>query len=290
MHDNEIVTDVSLVDELVRTQFPRWQGLPIRHVEHGGTDHAIYRLGEELAVRLPRIEGAKDHVARDAVVLPRFAPLLPVAVPELLAVGEPAGNYPYRWSVVRWLGGDIAPVEAVAGDVGIRLAELVQAVQKIDASGEPWTTYRGRLDLSSGDDHVRRSIAELGGDPRLTALWEEALSAPRWSEAGRWLHADLHQGNLLFTDGELTGVIDWGSAGVGDPAADLMTAWLYLDERGRKAFRRELGEFDDATWVRARGWAMHLAVLALPYYRVTNPFLADVATHTLEQLLTERAG
>lgn len=290
MHQGEIATDVSLVDGLVRAQFPRWHGLPITQVAHGGTDHTIYRLGDELAVRLPRIERANGHAARDAVKLPKLAPHLPVAVPEPLELGEPTENYPFTWSIVRWLSGDIAPVEAVGDGIGVRLAEVVQALHKVDTSGEPWTDYRGCLDLSSGDEYVRRSIAELGGDPRLTAVWEEALSAPRWSGPGRWLHADLHQGNLLFTNGELTGVIDWAAAGVGDPAGDLMTAWLYLDERGRAAFRRELSEFDDATWVRARGWALHLAVLALPYYRDTNPLLVHIATHTIGQLLAERAG
>lgn len=290
MHDGEVATDVSLVDELIRTQFPRWHGLPITHVRHGGTDHAIYRLGDELAVRLPRIDWSQGQAERDAVTLPKLAPHLPVAVPESLELGEPTENYPFRWSVVRWLSGDIAAIGDVSENTPIRLAELVQALHGIDATGEPWTTYRGRLDLSTSDEKVRESIAELGGDPRLTALWEEAVDAPRWDQPGRWLHADLHQGNLLFTGGELTGVIDWGCAGAGDPAADLMTAWLFLDERGRKAFQRELGEFDDATWARARGWALHLAVIALPYYRETNRFLADIASRTIDQLLAERAG
>jgi aminoglycoside phosphotransferase (APT) family kinase protein len=283
MHDGEIATDVSLVDELVRTQFPRWHGLPITQVRHGGTDHAIYRLGDDLAVRLPRIAWAGAQPERDAATLPRLAPHLPVAVPETLAVGEPDLGYPHRWSVVRWLPGDIATIDAVRPDTGIRLAELIQALHGIDATGEPWTTYRGRLDQSASDDAIRRSIAELGGNQRLVALWEEALAAPRWDQPARWLHADLHAGNLLFTDGELTGVIDWGCAAAGDPAGDLMTAWLFLDERGRKAFQREL-TFDDATWARARGWALHLAGLALPYYQGTNPFLVSVARHTLDQL------
>lgn len=290
MHVGEVVTDVSLVDELIRTQFPRWHGLPITQVAHGGTDHAIYRLGDELAVRLPRIDWAKHQVERDAVTLPKVAGRLPVAVPEPLELGEPTENYPYRWSVVRWLSGDIATIDEVGDDTAVRLAELVQALQKIDADGEPWTTYRGRLDLARDDEAVRRAIAELGGDPRLTAVWEEALSAPQWAEPGRWLHADLHQGNLLFVNGVLTGVIDWGAAGVGDPAGDLMTAWLFLDERGRRAFRRELSEFDDATWARARGWALELAVIALPYYRDTNPFLTGIARRTIDQLLAERSG
>jgi aminoglycoside phosphotransferase (APT) family kinase protein len=284
MLDGEIATDVSLVDELVRTQFPRWHGLPIREVAHGGTSNALYRLGDDLAVRLPRREWAKDDTRKEAVTVPLVAPHLPVAVPEPVALGEPAGSYPYEWSVVRWLDGETAPIEAVDEDTPLRLAGLVRALHEIDATGRPWTAHRGRLDGSGDDEAVRNCIAQVGGDPRLVGIWTDSLAAPRWEQPARWLHADLHVGNLLFTDGALTGLIDWGAAGVGDPAADLMTAWLYLDERGRKQFRRELAEFDDATWARAKGWALHLAVLALPYYRDTNKFLAGIASRTLDQL------
>ncbi|MFI6094400.1 aminoglycoside phosphotransferase family protein [Lentzea sp. NPDC051213] len=287
MLDGETAIDVALVDELIRGQFPRWHGLPLTRLRHGGTDHEIYRLGDELAVRLPRIEWAKDQAERDFVTVPRLAPHLPVAIPEPLELGDPTEHYPYRWSVVRWLDGDISTIDAVNRDTATRLAEVVRSLNEIDAAGEPWTTYRGRLDRSDSDERVRSAIAELGGDPRLLALWQETLDAPHWDRPARWLHADLHAGNLLFTEGELTGVIDWGSAGAGDPAADLMTAWLFLDERGRKEFRRELAEFDDATWVRAQGWALALAVLALPYYRETNKFLAGIAKHTLTQLVPE---
>ncbi|HUQ55775.1 aminoglycoside phosphotransferase family protein [Lentzea sp.] len=290
MHEGEIATDVSLVDSLVRSQFPRWQGLPITKVEHGGTVNAIYRLGDELAVRLPRIGRASGEAERDFDTVPRLAPHLPVAVPEPLELGEPTEEYPYRWTVVRWLPGDIATIGEAGESTPVRLAEFVQALQGIDAAGRPWTTRRGRRDHSGSDEQVRACIAELGGDPRLLALWQEVLDAPRWHGPGRWLHADLHRGNLLFTGGELTGVIDWGAAGVGDPAGDLMTAWLFLDERGRARFRRELREFDDATWLRARGWALEMAVVALPYYRDTNPLLAGIARHVLDQLLSERAG
>ena len=222
-------------------------------------------------------------------MLPRLAPHLPVAVPEPLELGEPTETYPYQWSVVRWLEGDISTIDAVSPDTGARLAEVLQALHKIDTTGEPWTTYRGREDISISDESVRWSIAQLGGDPRFTALWEEAISAPRWDEPLRWVHADLHAGNLLFTGGELTGVIDWGCAAAGDPAGDLMTAWLFLDPRGRRLFRRELTEFDDAAWARARGWALEISVLALARPD-TNSFVAGFSRHALDQLLAERAG
>jgi aminoglycoside phosphotransferase (APT) family kinase protein len=274
----------SLVDELIRTQFPRWHGLPITRVEHSGTSHAIYRLGDDLAVRLPDREWSTGQAERDAAVLPLLARHLPVATPEPVALGEPGSGYPHRWTVVRWLPGVTATVSEVRPDTPVRLAELIHALQSIDAGDARWVPHRGNAHIGEHDDLIREGITQVGGDPRLFALWQEALDAPPWSGPPRWLHADLHGGNLLFTGGELTGVIDWGCAGAGDPAGDLMTAWLFLDERGRRAFRRELGEFDDAAWVRARGWALHLAVMGLPYYRDTNPVFAGICRHTLDQL------
>jgi aminoglycoside phosphotransferase (APT) family kinase protein len=191
---------------------------------------------------------------------------------------------------VRWLPGETATVQDVRDDTPIRLASFIQALQGIEVNGEQWVPHRGNAHQEQYDDGVRAQIAELGGDQRLVELWREALDAPRWNQPPRWLHADLHGGNLLFTGGALTGVIDWGCAGAGDPAGDLMPAWLFFDQRGRRAFRRELREFDDATWARARGWALQLAVTGLPYYRDTNPVFAGICRHTLDQLLAERAG
>ncbi|MDT7784700.1 MAG: hypothetical protein QOF58_3119 [Pseudonocardiales bacterium] len=281
--------DVSVVDELIRTQFPHWHGLPLTRVEHGGTSHALYRLGDELAVRLPNREWSSGQAERDAAILPLVARHLPVAVPEPVALGEPGPGCPNRWAVVRWLSGTTATVDEVREDTPIRLASLIHALQRIEVTGKQWRPHRGNAEQEKYDDDVHQGIAALGGDPRLTALWQEALDAPRWDEPPRWLHADLHSGNMLFTDGSLSGVIDWGCAGVGDPAGDLMPAWLFFDAKGRRAFRRELS-FDDATWARARGWALNLAVVGLPYYRDTNPVFADICRHTLEQLLTERTG
>ncbi|MFD4673756.1 aminoglycoside phosphotransferase family protein [Lentzea sp. NPDC058450] len=284
MQDGEIAIDVSLVDSLLRMQFPHWHGLPLREVKHGGTSHSLFRLGDELTVRLPRREWAWNEAAKEAAIVPLVAPHVPVAVPEPVALGLADDRYPYQWSVVRWIEGELAPIEDVSDGTPLALAEVVRSLHGMDATGLEWTPNRGRPVEAGDDELVRVNIAALGGSPRLTAVWEEALRAPRWDGPGRWLHADLHVGNLLFREGELTGVIDWGSAGIGDPAANLMTAWLYLDERGRARFRRELTEFDDATWARSAGWALHLAVLALPYYRDTNKFLADIATRTLDQL------
>ena len=120
-----------------------------------------------------------------------------------------------------------------------------------------------------------------------TAAWEEALQTPPWSGAPVWLHGDLLAGNLLFQNGRLTGVIDWGCAGVGDPACDLIVAWNLLPPGARDVFRVRLA-VDDATWARGRGWALSIALIALPYYTDTNPTLAATARHLIREVLADR--
>jgi aminoglycoside phosphotransferase (APT) family kinase protein len=119
----------------------------------------------------------------------------------------------------------------------------------------------------------------------VTAVWEDALSAPAWDGPSVWLHADLMPGNLLVDgDGRLTSVIDFGCMGVGDPACDLFPAWNLLPAGARQAFRTAL-DVDDATWRRGRGRTLSQAVVALPYHRTTNPAMAGNARHVIRAVM-----
>ena len=139
MHAAEIDTDASLVRRLLAAQFPHWADLFIERIRSGGTDNAIYRLGDDLCVRLPRIERSTAQVDKEHRWLPRLAPHLPLAIPVPLAKGMPAGGYPWNWSVCRWLPGDNAIVERFADlrEAAIALAQFVAALQRIDATGGP---------------------------------------------------------------------------------------------------------------------------------------------------------
>src|SRR5262249_28626931 len=119
-----------------------------------------------------------------------------------------------------------------------------------------------------------------------TAAWDAALQAPAWCGAPVWLHGDLQLGNLLAVKGRLSAVIDFGCLGVGDPACDVMTAWLYLAAENRDVFRAALAA-DDATWARGRGWALSVGLIALPYYQNTNPVLAGIARRAINEALAD---
>ncbi|MEU6251566.1 aminoglycoside phosphotransferase family protein [Streptomyces sp. NPDC047043] len=287
MHPGLLPVDDDLVRRLVAGQFPQWAGRAVVRFPSGGTVNAMYRLGDDMVVRLPLVEGGAKDVALEQEWLPRLAPLLPTAIPEVLGAGQPAEGYPWQWSVYRWLSGRNPEEGALAEPVQLaeELAAFVAAMRGLDLPGAP-AAYRGGP-LASLDVSTRAAIEELRGIPQegvdcdaLTAVWEDALRAPDWDGPPVWLHADLMPGNLLVRDGRLTSVIDFGCMGVGDPACDLFPAWNLLPVEARAAFRKAL-DVDDATWRRGRGRTLSQAVIALPYYRTTNPAMANNARHVI---------
>jgi aminoglycoside phosphotransferase (APT) family kinase protein len=289
MREGEVDLDVPLVGRLIAEQFPRWAELPLKRLESSGTENAMFRLGTDLVVRLPRHPGAVENVEHEQRWLPRLGPRLPFAAPEPLALGSPGGAFPWPWSVYGWLDGrnpvvgGLEEPELLAED----LAAFVGALRRIDPAGGP-TGYRG-VPLTTRDELMREAIAQLEGradTDALTALWEEAMRLPEYGGPRRWAHGDLMPGNLLVTDGRLNAVIDFGTVGVGDPAADLIAAWNLLPASARGTFRDAVGA-DEAEWARGRGWALSIAVIALPYYWETNPPVAENSRHVIAEILAE---
>jgi aminoglycoside phosphotransferase (APT) family kinase protein len=298
MHADEMPTDASLVRRLLAAQFPQWADLPIAPVRSAGTDNALYRLGDDMVVRLPRIHWAVGQAEKEYRWLPRLAPHLPLAVPLPLALGRPGEGYPWHWSVCRWLAGGNAIADRITDpqQAALDLARFIAALERIDAAeGPPPGPHNSRRGepLASRDTETRQAIALLHDDfsaAAVTAVWDAALAAPAWDRRPVWIHGDLQSGNLLAVDGRLSAVIDWGCLGVGDPACDVMAAWLWLDAETRPVFRAAL-QVDDATWARSRGWALTFGLIALPYYRDTNPALAGTAHQAIEEVLADhRAG
>jgi aminoglycoside phosphotransferase (APT) family kinase protein len=291
MHAGEVETDAALVRRLLAAQFPQWAELPIEPVVSYGTDHDIYRLGDGLSARLPRIEWATGQAAKEAEWLPKLAPHLPLAVPVQLAAGRPAEGYPFAWSVYAWLPGENA--NGTIGDLGraaVDLAAFVRALRTVDTTGvQPRRSHSRGAPLAELDEPVRRAIAELGAridGAAAVRSWEESLAAPAWKGPEVWVHGDLLPGNLLVTGGRLSAVIDWGCLGVGDPACDLQPAWNVFAGESRARYREEL-EADDASWLRGRGWSLFQAVVALPYYWETNPGMIRQASHALAEVLAD---
>ena len=293
MHADEVDVDVALVRRLLGRQFPEWADLALEEVRPFGTDNALYRLGDDMVVRLPRRERTRRTLERERRWLPRLAPLLPLPVPVPLAEGAPGAGYPFSWSIYTWLSGETvtAATSADPSRLTADLAQFITALQRIDPAGGPPPAednfFRG-APLARRDAATRAAIASLEGEidvDGVTETWDEALRAPEWTGPPVWIHGDLDARNLLVEDGRLSGVIDWGGLAVGDPACDAMVAWKVVTAETRESFRSALA-IDDATWARARGWAVSQAVNALAYYTLeTNPVLVREARRWIAEVL-----
>ncbi len=241
MHADEHRIDVRLVRGLVDRARPEWAALPLSPLPRTGSSNALFRLGEDLVVRLPRQRGGSVTIEKEARWLPRVAPALPVRVPEVVAVGAPGPDYPERWSVLRWLDGEVPDVAGVAG-------------------------CPGGLDREA----LARDLAAVVTSLRGLEVPEAAVGLPGSSEPVGWYHGDLLAENLLVSGGRLAAVLDFGGLGVGDPTVDLMVAWELLDAGSRRVFRQATG-VDDVSWLRGRAWALAVALMTFPYYWRTMP-------------------
>lgn len=297
MHADELDIDASFVRRLVAEQFSEWAGLPVEPVLPWGTDNALFRLGEEMVVRLPRRDHNVATLEKERQWLPKLAPQLPLAVPVPLAEGTPSAGYPLPWSVYRWLPGEDATVSRVSDEhrLATELARFLSLLQRIGPEGGPepgeHNAYRG-CPLELRDEGTRASIASLASTVdagSVTEAWEAALRTPEWDRGPVWIHGDLDARNLLVVEGRVSAVIDWGCLGVGDPACDVMVAWKVFSGHARRRFRAEL-DVDEATWARARGWALSQALNALSYYTLeTNAILVREAERWLTEVLADSA-
>jgi aminoglycoside phosphotransferase (APT) family kinase protein len=290
MHDGEVELDAALVGRLVAGQFPELAGLQVREVRSTGTVNAIYRLGDDLCARLPRVQRWADDLAKEQLWLPRLAPHLSLRVPEPVALGRPAGEYPYAWAVYGWLDGQPYADDLVTDEreAAADLAGFVLELRQLDPAGAP---RGGRRPLRELDGPTRAAIEGardfIDSDAALAA-WADALAAPAWGGTPSWIHADLLRPNLLISRGRLSAVIDFGSAGAGDPASDVIAAWSVFGQAGRAAYRAAL-DADEGTWARARGIALHQAAMIIPYYATTNPGFVALAKRTVEEILADSA-
>jgi aminoglycoside phosphotransferase (APT) family kinase protein len=290
LHDDEVIVDDPLVRRLVDTQFPQWSDMTLRRVRSTGTDNAIFRLGSDLGLRLPRIHWAVSQVDLEWNWLPKLESHLPITVPVPLAKGEPGFGYPYPWLVYPWIAGEdlqhASGVDLISA--ARRVASMIAALHCVDIVGNPPLGKRANS-LRPLDQAARWALEQLDRNvfdiKRATAVWEAALHAEPWTKPPVWTHGDLLAANIIVRDNDLAGIIDWSCAGIGDPACDAQLAW-FLSFAARAAFREALN-FDDATWARARGWVVWQTAMFIPYYAETIPDAVATAKLRLQAVLEE---
>lgn len=290
LHDNEIPIDLDLVRKLVDSEFLGYASLPLTRLAVSGSSNALFRLGDELLVRIPRQPGGGLAIEKEQRWSAEIGRHLPIEVPEIIALGHAAFGYGEPWSIVRWIDGELPqacnldePSTPKRLRLATELADVVLALRSIDvprgALADPALRgYRGRP-LAEFDKHTRRniqkcrSIAGLNIDlDAALEVWEEAMKLPGVGEVGsdRWYHSDLVAENLLLNEGRLNAILDFGGLAVGDPTIDLHGAWEVLDVPGRELFRSRLG-VDEAEWLRGRAWALGIALGSFTYYWAKMP-------------------
>ena len=286
--------DVQLVAGLLADQHPDLVDLRLGHLAHGW-DNESYRLGDDMIVRLPRRQAAAELVVHEQRWLGDLARMVRLPIPAPLRIGHAGRGFPWSWSVVPWLPGDrweATPpldVERAATDLGAFLSELHRPAP-LDAPRNP---LRGvpLADRAARFDAALSVLADRINTDRCRALFNRLVTTPPWTGPPVWIHGDLHPLNLLVADGQLSAVIDWGDVCAGDPATDLSVAWMVLPVDVHPAFRLAAGiglAIDDATWARARGWALALSVAMLSFSD-DDPTIAGIGTRTLHAVLESAA-
>jgi aminoglycoside phosphotransferase (APT) family kinase protein len=275
--------DEHLVRRLLREQHPDLAELGLQQME-SGWDNEMVRLGDTLAVRLPRRALAVKLIEHEQRWLPRLAPRLPLAVPVPLRIGVPTAEYPSHWSIVPWLEGTAADLSPPSEDQVGRFASFVRALHVPAPPEAPHNPYRS-VSLAERADRVREQLqhrAQHGEvDAAVRRVWNAALSAP-CDIPSSWIHGDLHARNVLVSDTEICGVVDWGDLAAGDRATDLAAVWiLFATLHARCAALEALPEVSDATWIRARGWAV---IFGLVLTELRDPRHARIGSQTLQHL------
>ncbi len=271
MNEKTIILNPDLARRLIAEQFPEYASLPIVDVEKQGHDNRTYRLRHHMLIRMPTAADCALKVPKEQELLPQLAKRLSLSIPAPIKMGKPSADYPYPFSIYKWLPGKSINLltltnqekEQLALDLSKFLKEL-QAISDVEGP-EPGHHNWWRGDhVSVYDKGAREQIAELAEiiDASLAlALWDQA-SATKWNKTPIWIHGDFAIGNILMEDGKLSAVIDFGSAAVGDPACDLVIAWTYLSGKSREIFIDEM-DMDQDTWLRARAWALWKATFEL---------------------------
>jgi aminoglycoside phosphotransferase (APT) family kinase protein len=266
------------------------ENLSIQSITPQGWDNKTFRLGKKLLARFPSSVDYAAQVAKEQFWLPKLAPLLPLRIPEPVAMGKPDCGYPFQWSIYRWLVGETAAAvqQFNLNDFAVSLSKFLVALQKIDSTGGPkagkHNFYRGG-NLAVYDAETRQAITALINkiDAKTAlAIWDAAL-ATTWQNDLVWVHGDISAGNLLIKNGKLDAVIDFGQLGIGDPACDLMIAWTMFKGENRKLFQENL-QLDNDTWLRARAWTLWKALGYIMADQVEMNFEAKQAWFIIDEV------
>ncbi len=287
---SEVEIDVSLVTDLLQEQHPDLAHLPIHPVD-AGWDNAIFRLGEDFSIRLPRRQVAAKLIENEQTWLPQISSRLPIPVPNPYRIGQPGGTYPWRWSVLPWLTGVASDEQEPHPEQATNFALFLRSLHQPAPADAPKNPFRG-IPLQQREAMLLERMQRLEAKtdlmtPKIKDIWNLALNATI-DTSRTWLHGDLHPRNVLVENGIITGIIDWGDMTEGDIATDLAAIWmLFSDRNAREKVIAEYGNISEATLLRAKGWAIVFGVLLLDTGLIDNPRHAKMGERIFGRLLED---
>lgn len=284
----ELEIDARLAHQLLAAQHPEFAGRPTTLVA-SGWDNLIFRLGDELALRLPRRQVAAQLLLNEQRWLPLLEDRLPLRIPAPVRIGLPQDGYPWPWSIVPWIAGETADLCLPNADQGEVLAGFFQALHQPAPADAPRNPYRG-VPLAGRVEIFEARMAKLADrigrdEPAIRAIWADALAAPD-DAPPTWIQGDPHPRNVLVVDGRITAMIDWGDMAQGDRASDLSAVWMLLPDRAaRQRAIDASSSVSPDTWRRARGWAVLYGLLLMGAGLVDDPRMVVIAERTFERLI-----
>jgi len=291
----EVAIDAHLVQALLLEQHPDLSTLPLSRIGEGW-DNAVFRLGADLAVRLPRRAASAPMIEHEQRWLAELAPRLPLPIPTPIRIGRPGSGFPWSWSVVRWFPGTNAATETLRNPqaVALALGHFLRALHQPAPPDAPRSAFRS-IPLDARTSRLHEHLDQLGdviSRERVLALWDRLVITPRWAGPPMWIHGDLHPANLLLVDDQLASVIDFGDITCGDPATDLSVMWMLLPPEHRETLFVAAGHdrsnpSDEQMWRRARGWALSIGVAVVALGLEGNP-LTELGRIAIAAALAER--
>lgn len=294
---NSITITSDLAAQLIAEQFPAYAQLPVVAVEKQGHDNRSFKLGDDLVIRMPTADTYALKVPIEHEYLPKLKPYLSVPIPEPIKMGNPSANYPFHFSIYRWLNGvsvnqvtlDEFSLETLAAELAAFLKQLHQIHDLAGPKPGQHNWWRGEHIRVYSDDAEKQIYAlspYIDKEKSLSLLQKACKTC--WKGSSVWLHGDIASGNILVNNRhKLAGIIDFGGMAMGDPACDLVIAWTLFSGKSRDAFIQAM-QLDDATWLRAKAWALWKATFELSQIKDINSDNFFIQTRLINEILQHR--
>jgi aminoglycoside phosphotransferase (APT) family kinase protein len=297
MHKNELKMNLVDVRKMLQEQCPNFSNLPLVEIRSIGSSHSLIRLGDEFVLRLPKLMGTEDNIEKEFHWVPYLAHEIlnskkmktPVSFSVPIFKGGPCELFQASWLISKWNMG-INPEYEKTNEyelLAFELANFLNAFHQIKVLPDAPHSRRGQP-IINVDETMRKSIGQICHEfdsNSLTKLWDESLKIPNWKLNPVWVHGDLLPTNILTLNNHLNAVIDFSDVGIGDPACDLIIAWGLFNEESRDIFKKALKGIDEETWLRGCARALSIAVIMLPYYKNSNPHLAQLSRRIINQII-----